>query len=351
MNEPMSDATEDCQEARTAPALSCEACGAMVGLTAEQPVCDACGAKVSVLDGGVLDLRKDRSFDTLLDVAAYDEGHNVGQATHRLAGSYEGMLRDAGLAQADHVLEIGAGSGNLTEGLLATPFFGALYSSDISPDFMALLQRRVGPQDPNRLRCILLDANDTPFADSSFDCVIGHSILHHLAYFERTLAECYRVTKPNGACAFAEPILDIHVYAAYAAKLILALEEGKGTVPSDRRQVLRALGMRPDTKRANLEGDRDSLAEVEDKFMFPIDYMHNLAREIGFARMRCVSPSDAATLGQSSRTIIERTLAQRGAEPGFLDDYAFVFDELTETIGKGMANNHMAPFSFFVFEK
>jgi len=51
------------------------------------------------------------------------------------------------------------------------------------------------------------DAHAMPFADSSFDLVVGRSILHHLD-FEIALKEIRRVLRPGGAAVFHEPLRD-----------------------------------------------------------------------------------------------------------------------------------------------
>ncbi|HEY2603733.1 MAG TPA: class I SAM-dependent methyltransferase [Thermoleophilaceae bacterium] len=51
----------------------------------------------------------------------------------------------------------------------------------------------------------LSDAYSTPFADDSFDIVVGGSILHHLD-LERALPEIRRVLRPGGRAVFVEPL-------------------------------------------------------------------------------------------------------------------------------------------------
>src|SRR3984893_13671630 len=47
------------------------------------------------------------------------------------------------------------------------------------------------------------DAESLPFADSSFDLVLGHAVLHHLPDLPRAFAEFHRVLRPGGRIAFA----------------------------------------------------------------------------------------------------------------------------------------------------
>lgn len=65
------------------------------------------------------------------------------------------------------------------------------------------LTRSSGAGD--RIEFRLADPYATPFADDSFDIVIGASILHHLE-LDRALAEIRRVLRPGGRAVFVEPL-------------------------------------------------------------------------------------------------------------------------------------------------
>lgn len=336
--------------------LACLRCGTEVRVDRSNPHCPACDW-IPPLCGGVCDLRDDPARDTALDIENYDADHGVGRRSDQLASVYQSILTERGLSGVGQVLEIGAGSGNLTAGLIRSEFFHNITSTDISPRFMSLLRRRVADGTaaaqgmPDKLRLFLMDANRNPFSDASFDCVLGHSILHHLEYFERTVTEACRVTRPGGVCIFGEPVLDIHVFAGLAARLVLHHETTAGTLGTQRRRALNALANRPTIKRANLEADRTGLAETEDKFIFPIDTMRRLATQAGFTGFDCVSPAGSLSLGQHARQIMERVFQQFGEDVGFLENYAYLFDSLTTHYGEPMRLNGMAPFSYFVFSR
>jgi SAM-dependent methyltransferase len=65
------------------------------------------------------------------------------------------------------------------------------------------LMRTAGVQEHVDFR--LADPYATPFAEDSFDIVIGASILHHLE-LDRALAEIRRVLRPGGRAVFVEPL-------------------------------------------------------------------------------------------------------------------------------------------------
>ncbi len=99
-------------------------------------------------------------------------------------------------------LEIGSGTGYFTLNLLRAGLIGSATCSDISPGMLETLRanaERLGlevctePADAERL----------PFADGSFDLVLGHAVLHHIPDLPRAFAEFERVLAPGGTVLFA----------------------------------------------------------------------------------------------------------------------------------------------------
>ena len=99
-------------------------------------------------------------------------------------------------------LEIGSGTGYFTLNLLAGGVIGQATCSDISPGMLSTLS-----QNAKRLglhvRTEPADAERLPFADESFDLVLGHAVLHHIPDLPRAFAEFERVLAPGGTILFA----------------------------------------------------------------------------------------------------------------------------------------------------
>jgi SAM-dependent methyltransferase len=102
----------------------------------------------------------------------------------------------------DRSLEIGAGTGYFSLNLLQAGVVAEATCTDISPGMVSTLGRnaeRLGLQ----VRTARADAEALPFADASFDLVLGHAVLHHLPNLRRAFAEFHRVLRPGGRIAFA----------------------------------------------------------------------------------------------------------------------------------------------------
>jgi ubiquinone/menaquinone biosynthesis C-methylase UbiE len=99
-------------------------------------------------------------------------------------------------------LEIGAGTGYFSLNLLGAGIVGEATCSDISPGMLTALAdnaRGLGL----RVHSALVDAERLPFADASFDLVLGHAVLHHIPDLASAFAEFERVLSPGGTVVFA----------------------------------------------------------------------------------------------------------------------------------------------------
>jgi ubiquinone/menaquinone biosynthesis C-methylase UbiE len=104
----------------------------------------------------------------------------------------------------DCALEIGAGTGYFSLNLLRAGLIGELTCTDISSGMLDVLEANAQWLGLNtRLNAVQADAESLPFADESFDLVLGHAVLHHLPDLDRAFTEFYRVLRPGGLIVFA----------------------------------------------------------------------------------------------------------------------------------------------------
>jgi ubiquinone/menaquinone biosynthesis C-methylase UbiE len=99
-------------------------------------------------------------------------------------------------------LEIGSGTGYFSLNLLQAGTIRHATCTDISPGMLATLRgnaERLGLE----VETVATGAERLPFADASFDLVLGHAILHHIPDLSQAFAEFLRVLKPGGTVVFA----------------------------------------------------------------------------------------------------------------------------------------------------
>lgn len=110
------------------------------------------------------------------------------------------LYRRAGLAHAARVLDVGSGTGAVTEELAARTA-GRVTGVDIDPAMVAFARARDGAADYR-----LGDAHHLPFADSWFDVTVCHFVLLWCRRPAQVVREMVRVTRPGGTVLVcAEP--------------------------------------------------------------------------------------------------------------------------------------------------
>lgn len=110
------------------------------------------------------------------------------------------LSEHAGLAPGRRALELGCGTAVFLERL--APSGARILGLDLSADLLARARLRLaGVANVHHVRG---NAEQLPCPDASMDAVYGSSVLHHLD-LQTALAEAFRVLRPGGRAAFAEP--------------------------------------------------------------------------------------------------------------------------------------------------
>jgi ubiquinone/menaquinone biosynthesis C-methylase UbiE len=99
-------------------------------------------------------------------------------------------------------LEIGAGTGYFTLNLMQAGVIESAVCTDISPGMLHTLEGNAAALGL-AVETEACDAAALPFADGSFDLVLGHAVLHHLPDLAQAFAEFARVLAPGGMLFFA----------------------------------------------------------------------------------------------------------------------------------------------------
>jgi len=190
-------------------------------------------------------------------------------------------------------LEIGAGTGYFTLNLLRAGMIAEATCSDISPGMLTALRanaERLGLE----VRTEQVDAERLPFADESFDLVLGHAVLHHIPDLERAFAEFARVLAPGGTVLFAgEP-------SRYGDRLARVPKRAAGALAPLWR---RALGARAAAAHEQ-EAPDAALEGFVDVHAFAPGELARAARSAGFADVRITGEELLANwFGWTNRTL------------------------------------------------
>jgi ubiquinone/menaquinone biosynthesis C-methylase UbiE len=197
-------------------------------------------------------------------------------------------------------LEIGSGTGYFTLNLMRAGLIGQATCSDISPGMLETLSanaERLGLT----VETAPADAERLPFADDSFDLVLGHAVLHHIPDLARAFREFERVLAPGGTMLFAgEP-------SRYGDRLANVPKRFATTVAPLWRRAIKA-------KAAPLghDGEPDeALESVVDVHAFAPAELSKVARGAGFADVRVGGEELLANwFGWTNRTLEATAVAE-----------------------------------------
>ncbi len=136
------------------------------------------------------------------EASTYDDKWSISFDERCIAYARDRFLRVAPERSYPRVLEIGCGTGFFIVNLWQAGLAESAYACDISLG-MTQACRRNGNRVGLEVAVTTADAECLPYADASFDLVIGHAVLHHLPDVPAALREARRVLRPGGALVVA----------------------------------------------------------------------------------------------------------------------------------------------------
>ena len=134
---------------------------------------------------------------TLYQLAPIDQLHIGG------IKASEKLLQQLQQLQPSRILEIGSGAGGLMR-MIARQFSAEIIGIDITHGFNRLNRALTALTDTPVFPVISADAQQLPFPDNSFDCIVFQHSLLNIPETERCLQECLRVLGANGTLLLHE---------------------------------------------------------------------------------------------------------------------------------------------------
>lgn len=114
----------------------------------------------------------------------------------------------AHLTPGEHVLDVGCGGG--LDALLAARSVspgGAAVGVDMTPEMVERAGQAAAVAPDAKVRFLVAEAEDLPFADGSFDAVLSNGCLNLSPRKEELVAEVHRVLRIGGRFALCDAVL------------------------------------------------------------------------------------------------------------------------------------------------
>lgn len=107
------------------------------------------------------------------------------------------------------ILEIGAGSGSCTVGLVSAARNAEVIITDTSKNFLKMIPKKISDVLPKASRCkyaTLAGEDMCRLSTDSVDCVVVASSVHHILDWRQFIRECGRVIRKGGVLVIQEPM-------------------------------------------------------------------------------------------------------------------------------------------------
>ena len=174
------------------------------------------------------------AFDQFQPEYQKQEVERLKRKTNILAAVDQAAWQQADLTPHSRVLDLGCGSGSVTQRLAQAAYLGKVIGADISDQ---LIQKATSEYQGSNLKFEKADAYKLSFPDNYFDLVHARFLFQHLQRPLNALQEIYRVLKPGGRLCVID--VDDHWFTLYPEpasiqpfrQQILSLQQQKGGDP------------------------------------------------------------------------------------------------------------------------
>lgn len=139
------------------------------------------------IDDAAIKAHADRRFRSEYDYALFE---------YYRSAKVLAYLDRAGVSLQGRVLDAGCGGGGMP--LSIAEETRSVVAIDLVDRFRDAGTRLAAEKGINNLRFLQADGTALPFADASFEAVLSHAVIEHVADAPRYLRECRRVLAPGG---------------------------------------------------------------------------------------------------------------------------------------------------------
>jgi len=182
------------------------------------------------------------------------------------------------------ILDIGSGSGNTVIPLIKLFPDSEIIASDLSIELLYLLKQNLISNNKisDNIHILQLNAENLNFNESTFDLVIGASILHHLFSPEKTIESAYKILNDNGFLIFYEPFENGNMIIRIIFEEILK-DRRSIKIPFKVKNFLKAIITDYDFRKGS-DKSNPHFSQMDDKWLFTKNYINELSEKCGYSK-------------------------------------------------------------------
>jgi ubiquinone/menaquinone biosynthesis C-methylase UbiE len=213
--------------------------------------------------------------------SGYDEQYNSDAGSLVVGRGVVAVLREHSAPFDGPALEIGCGTGQVSQGLACDGAYPLTIISDPSPAFLRITRNKLqahGISDERVAYAVLVGEEIDRLPEDEFSLIVMRSALHHVLDVEAFIAAAARALRPGGMLAFQEPCMEGFLLMGVMAQFLPALAKAEG-MPLRPEQISQ-VEMFSETMAYYARRDLDKTA-AEDKHLFRVDEVMKIGERCG----------------------------------------------------------------------
>jgi ubiquinone/menaquinone biosynthesis C-methylase UbiE len=259
-------------------------------------ICKKCGSKLRQKDANIAcvscgeDHSSQHKWFIVTDGKLLDDPSIAGQISAPselsigpLKEFYIPAIQDAGIGLDNlRILEIGSGAGNIAYGFSKVTKPLVYLATDAYVQLLDVLRTNLdqyGLTEPVGWVAGLNADLEIALQPKKFNIVIGHSVLHHVLDYRTLIRRLNGLLDTPGVMLFVEPLRDGWAYFLTIVNLLLT-QADTFQISETSKMILTYMENNL-SQRITRADDREFLSTLEDKHIFALDDLHDLAFQEG----------------------------------------------------------------------
>ena len=212
-----------------------------------------------------------KSFYTKYPFPNYNDFDNIDLFLKKAKNHHFSKLISNQLGENKKILEIGCGTGQLTNYLAATTFSKKVYGTDLSINSLKLANDFRKKSNLNNVKFLQMNLFKPCFKDNSMDLVISNGVIHHTYNPELGFMSISKLVKPGG-------YIIISLYN-YLGRIITLINKFFYKIFGDKGLIFDKY------LKTNLSKEK-KISWIQDQYNHPVESLHSIGEVLDWFRKK-----------------------------------------------------------------